>query len=59
MISTATLRLTHEQTIELISHLQQVIDEFNTKYRDQKREGLRPISIRTDVFPLPEEGGAS
>lgn len=59
MISTATLRLTPEQATELITRLQQVIDEFTTQYRDQKLDGLRPISIRTDVFPLPEEGGAS
>lgn len=59
LIATATLRLTPAQATELIGRLQQVIDEFTSRYRDQEAEGRRPVSIRTDVFPLPEEGGAS
>lgn len=57
MISTATARLTAEQTVELISRLQATIDEFADKYHDQQGEGVRPTSIRADVIQLPE--GAS
>lgn len=55
-ISTATARMTVEQTVELISGIQKLIDAAVDKYRDQTGEGVRPISIRTDIFPLPEEG---
>ncbi|WP_431800832.1 helix-turn-helix domain-containing protein [Microbacterium sp. bgisy203] len=61
MITTANLRLTLPQTIDLISRMQHVIDEFARAYRDQDpdTEGLRPISIRADIFPLPEQGASS
>ncbi|CAN7296607.1 helix-turn-helix domain-containing protein [Microbacterium sp. LjRoot45] len=55
-ISTATARMTIEQTTELISGIQELIDAAVDKYRDQTGEGVRPVSIRTDIFPLPEEG---
>lgn len=54
LIATATLRLTPEQATELITRLQKVITEFSDAYRDQEAEGARPISVRTDVFPLPD-----
>ncbi|MFT3799223.1 ArsR/SmtB family transcription factor [Microbacterium sp.] len=53
LISTATLRLNREQLGELMTALQGVIDDFTDRYRDQKGEGVRPISVRADVFPLP------
>lgn len=55
-ISTATASMTIEQTAELIQAVSDVIDAAVAKYRDQTGEGVRPISIRTDIFPLPEEG---
>lgn len=55
-ISTATARMTIEQTAQLIADVQAVIDAAVDKYRDQTGDGVRPISIRADIFPLPEEG---
>lgn len=55
-ISTATARMTIEQTSQLIADVQAVIDAAVDKYRDQTGDGVRPISIRADIFPLPEEG---
>lgn len=59
MIATTTLKLTNVQATELMEGLKQVIDDFAQRYRDQEGDGLRPVSIRTDVFPLPEQTGAS
>jgi DNA-binding transcriptional ArsR family regulator len=56
VISTATVRMTYDQTVEFIAELQAVIDAAAEKYRDQRGEGVVPISVRSDVFPLPEEG---
>lgn len=59
MIATGTLRLTREQTAELTKDLQAVVDRYAERFRDQEGEGLRPTSIRTDVFPLPAGPTAS
>ncbi|MBD3756548.1 MULTISPECIES: helix-turn-helix domain-containing protein [Microbacterium] len=59
MISTTTLVLTPEQVEELTDALQEVVTTFVERYRDQETEGTRRFSVRTDVFPLPPEGGAS
>jgi hypothetical protein len=56
LISTATLHMTYEQTIEFIEQIQAVIDSAADKYRDQQGEGVSPISVRADIIPLPEEG---
>lgn len=56
LISTATLHMTYEQTLEFIEELQAVIDAAGDKYRDQKGDDVAPISVRADIFPLPEEG---
>ena len=56
MITTATARLTDEQMGELSQRVMAVIDEFVVAYRDQTGDGVRTVSIRADVFPLPEEG---
>jgi len=56
MISTATTHMTREQLAELTRRVQQVIDEAVDEYRDQVGEGVRTITLRTDIFPLPEEG---
>lgn len=55
-ISTATVRLTVEQLEALSRRVQRLIDETVTQYRDQKGEGVRPVTLHTDIFPLPEEG---
>lgn len=51
-ISTANLQLTVEQMTELTTRLQEVLDEYLTKYRNQRAEGARPIQVHIDVFPL-------
>ncbi|MBN9183367.1 MAG: helix-turn-helix transcriptional regulator [Microbacterium sp.] len=56
MISTANVRMTNEQLRELTGRMQSLIDEAVDKYRDQTGEGVRPATIRADVFVLPEEG---
>lgn len=54
MISTATARLTPEQSAELSRRIRALIDEAVDDYRDQTGENVRPVTIRADVFPLPE-----
>ncbi|WP_051191849.1 winged helix-turn-helix domain-containing protein [Microbacterium luticocti] len=56
MITTATARLTADQMADLTARLTVIIDEFVDKYRDQPGDGLRTVTIRADVFALPEEG---
>lgn len=58
MISTATVRMTTQQTAEMMRRIQEVVDDVVDRYRDQEGEGVHPVSVRTDIFPLPE-GGAS
>jgi len=57
LISTANVRLTVEQMAELAERLQAVIGETVERYRDQTGAGLRVVTMRADVFPLPTEGG--
>ena len=59
MISTTTLQLTLSQVEELTDALQEVVTTFADRYRDQEIDDMRRFSVRTDVFPLPAEGGAS
>lgn len=56
MISTGTARLTVEQLAELTRAMQKLMDDTVAKYRNQQGDGVRPVTIRADVFPLPEEG---
>ncbi len=56
MIATSTLRLSSAQMEALATELHDVVRRYGDLYRDQSGEGLRPVSIRTDLFPLPEEG---
>lgn len=53
LISTASAFLTAEQTLELSKKIQALIDEAVDTYRDQTGEGVRPVTIRNDLFPLP------
>ena len=59
LLSTATARLTQEQTRELGEKVQALIDETVDKYRNQQGEDVRAVSMRADIFPLPIEGEAS
>lgn len=53
--STGTARLTAAQMSELTLKLQTLIDETVDAYREQQGDGVRPVTIRADVFPLPNE----
>jgi len=59
MLETATARLTIDQQNELAERVGSVIDEYIQKYRDQEGDGVRIVSIRADIFPLPPEGEPS
>lgn len=59
VISTATARLTAEQSRDLAQRIGALIDETVQRYRDQEGEGVRPVTIRNDVFPLPTERGSA
>lgn len=54
MISTATARLTSQQSKELSRKIMALIDEAVDNYRNQTGDDVRPVTIRADVFPLPE-----
>lgn len=54
IITTATARLNPEQLRGLSEKIQKLIDEYVTTYRDQTGDGVRPVTIRADLFPLPE-----
>lgn len=56
MISTATVKLTNPQLQALVLRMQGLIDETVAEYRDQTGEGVRLVSIRADIFALPEKG---
>ncbi len=59
LISTATARLTPAQSKDLSTKIMALIDEAVDTYRNQTGEDVRPVTIRADVFPLPELGGQS
>lgn len=59
MISTATARLTPEQSKELARKIMALIDDAVDNYRNQTGENVRPVTIRADLFPLPELGDRS
>ncbi|WP_426319642.1 ArsR/SmtB family transcription factor [Microbacterium sp. E-13] len=56
LISTATARLTPEQSKELSLRIMALIDETVENHRNQTGENVRPVTIRADLFPLPERG---
>ncbi|MEZ5110457.1 MAG: helix-turn-helix domain-containing protein [Microbacteriaceae bacterium] len=59
LVSTSTARMTAEQTQQLVDDIQALIDAAVDRYRDQQRDGARPVTIRADIFPLPNEGRPS
>jgi DNA-binding transcriptional ArsR family regulator len=59
LISTATARLTPQQSKDLATRIMALIDDAVDNYRNQTGEDVRPVTIRADLFPLPELGGQS
>jgi DNA-binding transcriptional ArsR family regulator len=59
LISTASARLTPEQSRELSLKIMALIDDAVDSYRNQTGEDVRPVTIRADLFPLPDLGGQS
>ena len=59
LISTASARLTPEQSKELSLKIMALIDDAVDRYRNQTGEDVRPVTIRADLFPLPDLGGQS
>lgn len=59
LISTATARLTPQQSRELSLKIMALIDDAVDTYRHQTGEDVRPVSIRADLFPLPDLGEKS
>ena len=59
LVSTATTRLTPEQSKELAMKIMALVDEAVDKYRNQTGENVRPVTIRADLFPLPNLGDKS
>ncbi|WP_314502072.1 helix-turn-helix domain-containing protein [uncultured Microbacterium sp.] len=57
LISTATARLTPQQSKELSTKIMALIDDAVDTYRNQTGEDVRPVTIRADVFPLPDLEG--
>ncbi len=54
LVSTASVRLSQEQLTDLTQRIQDLIDQTVENFRDQQGEGLRPVTIRADIFPLHE-----
>lgn len=54
IVSTATARLSPAQSRELSRKIMALIDDAVDTYRNQIGEDVRPVTIRADVFPLPE-----
>ena len=53
ILSTVNAQLTAEQTRELTLGIMALINATADAYRGQTGDGVRPVSIRADVFPLP------
>lgn len=49
---TSGISMTAEQTIELTKKIEALIDEASEKYRNQKGDDVRRVSVRADLFPL-------
>ena len=49
---TSGISMTAAQTTDLIRKIEAVIDEAANTYRGQKGEGVRRVSVRSDIFPL-------
>lgn len=58
LVSSATARMTAAQVESLSARIMAIIDETVDAYRHQTGEGVRPVTIGAEVFPLPDLGGA-
>lgn len=56
LVSTASTRLTPDQSAELARKITALIDEAVRDHRDQTGDDVRPVTIRADLFPLPDLG---
>jgi DNA-binding transcriptional ArsR family regulator len=56
---TTTARMTPRQLAELTEQVEALILDAGARYRDQEGDDVRAVTIRADLFPLPELGGAS
>ncbi len=59
MVSTASTRLTPAQAKELAAKIMALVDEAVETHRDQTGDDVRPVTIRADLFPLPQLGDPS
>lgn len=55
IVDTVRLRMTLEQFAELSREVTALINAAIEKYHEQTGEGVRPVTVRADIFPLPEE----
>jgi DNA-binding transcriptional ArsR family regulator len=52
LVSTANLRLTREQTLEVQALLERAIDEIVDEYRGRNDPGSRPVQMHINLFPV-------
>jgi hypothetical protein len=52
LVSTANLRLTREQTLEVQGRLELLIDEIVDGYRGRNDPGSRPVQLHVNLFPV-------
>lgn len=57
--TTSTVHLTAMQLKELAERTDALFSEYVDRYRDQEGEGVRSVSLRADLFPLPQRGARS
>jgi len=55
LFSTTNLWLSPEQLHELEERWNQLSEEYVVKYRNQRGEGVRPVTVHLNAFPLPEQ----
>ena len=54
-VATVTIRMTVEQFAELSQQVSDLVNDVLERYSDQTGDGVRPVTVLTDLFPLPEE----
>ena len=52
LVSTANLRLTREQTLDVQARLEKLIDEIVVDYRGRRDPGSRPVQLHINLFPV-------
>ncbi|GAB3271626.1 helix-turn-helix domain-containing protein [Microbacterium sp. MEC084] len=56
---TTTTRMNPDQLAALGKQIEELVREAGARYRDQQGDDVRAVSIRADLFPLPEIGGTA